>query len=89
MEYKEAFRQQMIIGWENIFTGKFATRWRNCWTEQRQWVEKFAIMMMTWGRACWTSRNSTLFGEKKSSYAIMRKRLLAEAKVWRTVTPRE
>ena len=24
MEYKEAFRQQMIIGWEYIFMGKFA-----------------------------------------------------------------
>ena len=24
MEYKEAFRQQTIIGWEYIFTGKFA-----------------------------------------------------------------
>ena len=28
--------------------------------------------------------NITLFGEKKNSYAITRKRLLAEAKVWRT-----
>ena len=23
-EYKEAFRQQTVIGWEYIFTGKFA-----------------------------------------------------------------
>ena len=29
-EYKEAFRQQTIIGWEYIFTGKFAKGWRNC-----------------------------------------------------------
>ncbi len=79
MEYKEAFRQQTIIDWEYIFTGKFAKGWRNCWTERRQWATKFAILMMTWGRACWTSRNRTLFGEKQSSYAIKRKRLLAEA----------
>ena len=32
-EYKEAFRQQTIIDWEYIFTGKFAKGWRNCWIE--------------------------------------------------------
>ena len=78
MEYKEAFRQQTIIGWEYIFTGKFAKGWRNCWTERRQWATKFAILMMTWGRACWSSRNSTLFGEKTNSYAIQRKRNCVE-----------
>ena len=88
-EYKEAFRQQKIIGWEHIFMGKFAKGWRNCWTEPQQWATKFAILIMTWGRACWTSRNRTLFGKKKNSYAITRKRLLAETKVWRTVTMRE
>ena len=46
-------------------------------------------MTMTWGRACWTSRNSTLFGEKKNRYAITRKILLVEAKVWRTAMMRE
>ena len=29
MEYKEAFRQQTIIGWEYIFTGKFAKKGEN------------------------------------------------------------
>ena len=80
-EYKEAFRQQTIIGWEYIFMGKFAKGWRNCWTEHQQWATKFTILMMTWGRACWSSRNSTLFGEKMNSYAIQRKRLLVGAKV--------
>ena len=83
IEYKEAFRQQTIIGWEYIFTGKFSEGWRDCWTELGQWPMKFAISMMTWGRACWSSRNSTLFGDKTNSYAIQRKRLLVEAKVWR------
>ena len=36
MEYKEAFRQQTIIGREYVFTGKFAKGWRNCWTECQQ-----------------------------------------------------
>ena len=44
MEYKEAFRQQTIIGWEHIFTGKFAKGWRNCWTEHQHWATKFAIL---------------------------------------------
>ena len=83
-EYKEAFRQQTIIGWEYIFMGKFAKGWRNCWTECRQWATKFAILMMTWARACWSYSNRTLFGEKTNSYAIQRKRLMAEAKVSRT-----
>ena len=69
-EYKEAFRQQPIIGWEYIFIGKFAKGWKNCWTERGQWATKFAILMMTWGRACWSSRNSTTFGKKTNSYAI-------------------
>ena len=81
MAYKEVFRQQTIIGWEYIFMGKFAKGWRNCWTEHRQWATKFAILMMTWDGACWTSRNKTLFGEKENNYVITRKRLLAEAKV--------
>ena len=80
LECKEAFRQQRIIGWEYIFRGKFAKGWKNCWTECWQWATKFAILMMTRGRACWISRNRTLFGEKKNSYAIMRKILLAKAK---------
>ena len=33
-EYKDAFRQQTVIGWENIFTGKFARGWRKCWTNK-------------------------------------------------------
>ena len=61
-EYKEAFRQQTIVGWEYIFMGKFSKGWRNCWIECGQWATKFAILMMTWGRACWSNRNSTLFG---------------------------
>ena len=89
MEYKETLRQQTFIDWEYIFTGKFVKGWRNCWTERWQWATKFAILMMTWGRACWTSRYGTLFGEKKNSYAIERKRLLAEAKVRRTATMME
>ncbi len=89
MEYKKTIRQQTFICWEFIFTGKFAKGWRNCWTERRQWATKFAILMMTWGRACWTSRNRTLFDEKKKSYAITIKGLLAEAKVRRTATMRE
>ena len=89
MQYKESFRQQVIIGWEYIFTSKFAKGWRICWTKRWQWATKFAIMMMTWGRACWSSRKSTLFGKKQNSYAITRKRLLAEAKVWRTATTKK
>ena len=50
-EYKKAFRQQMIIGWEYIFTGIYARGWRKCWTERHQWATKFSILMMTWGRA--------------------------------------
>ena len=42
--------------------------------------------MMTWGRAWWSSRDKTLFGERSNSYLIQRRRLLAEAKVWRTAT---
>ena len=43
----------------------------------------FAILMMKWGRACWTSRNGTLYGEKPKIYAITRNRLMAKAKVWK------
>ena len=36
------------------------------WREE----EQFKMLMMAWDRACWTSRNRTLFGKKKNSYAI-------------------
>jgi hypothetical protein len=88
-EYKVAFRQQTIIGWEYIFTGKFARGWRQCWTEKQQWATKFAILMMKWGRACWSSRNTKLFGARNSRYLIQRRRLMAEATVWRTATRTE
>ena len=54
--YKEAFRQQTIIGWYYIFTGKFARGWRSCWTERQQWASQFAILVIKWGRVCWSKR---------------------------------
>ena len=47
---------------------------------------KIYNLMIIWGRACLTSRNGTLYGEKKENYTITRKRLMAEVKVWRTAT---
>ena len=37
---------------------------------------------MEWGRACWSHRNSKLYGERKDKYKITRTRLKAEAQVW-------
>ena len=37
---------------------------------------------MEWGRACWSHRNSILYGERKDKYTITRLRLKAEAQVW-------
>ena len=45
--------------------------------------------MMKCGRACWTSRNGTQYDEMPKRYAITRKILMAEAKVWRTATMME
>ena len=81
LEYKEAFRQQTIIGWEYIFTGNFAKGWRNSWMEHQQWPTKFAILMMKWDRACWSSRSKTLFGKRSNRYLIKQRRLMTEAKV--------
>ena len=88
-ENKEAFQRQTIIGWKNIFMGKFAKGWRKFWIERQQWATEFAILMMKWGLACWTSRNGTLYGEKPKIYAITRKRLMVEAKMWQTATMME
>ena len=88
-EYKDAFRQQTIIGWEYIFTGKFAWGWRKFWTERQQWASQFAVLMMKWDRACWSKRNRTLFGERRNRYIVTRRQLMAEAQVWRNATNTE
>ena len=49
---------------------------------QKYWRSSIAHTFMEWGRACWSHRNSTLYGKRKDQYKITRMRLKAEAQVW-------
>ena len=33
-QYKTAFQQQTKIGWEHLFMGKMASRWKQCWPDK-------------------------------------------------------
>ena len=81
-QYKTAFQQQTKIGWEQLFMGKMASWWRQCWPDKTYWRANIAHTFMEWGRACWRHRNSILYGEYTEKYKMTRLRLKAEAKVW-------
>ena len=33
-QFKTAIQQQTEIGWEQLFMGKMASRWRQCWRKK-------------------------------------------------------
>ena len=80
--YKRAFKQQTLLGWELLFTGKMATGWRDCHTDQAFWRQATAKVFADWGRACWAQRNITLYGERENNKQAKRQQLLQVAKVW-------
>ena len=49
--YKTAFQQQTKIGWEQLFMGKMASGWRQCWLDKTYWRSSIAHTFMEWGRA--------------------------------------
>ena len=83
-QYKTAFQQQTKLGWEHLFMGKMASRWKQCWSDKKHWHSNITYTFMEWGRACWGHRNNKLYGERKDKYKITRMRLKAEAQaqVW-------
>ena len=80
-QYKTAFQQQTKLGWEHLFMGKMASGWKQCWPDKKHWRSSIAHTFMEWGRACWSHRNSILYGERKEQYKITRMRLKAETQV--------
>ena len=81
-QHKTAFQQQMKVGWEHLFMGEIASRWRQCWPDKTYWRPSIAHTFMEWGRAWRSHRNSILDEERKDKCKITRLRLKAEAQVW-------
>ena len=79
---KEAFIQQMEMGWEDLFMGRMAIGWRSATEKVKPWITKFMNLMIEWGRSCWTARNGMIFGEKRQRYTVERKRLQEMARVY-------
>ena len=48
---KEAFIQQMEMGWEDLFMGRMAIRWRSATEKVKPWITKFMNLMIEWGRS--------------------------------------
>ncbi len=79
---KEAFIQQMEMGWEDLFMGRMAIGWRSATEKVKPWITKFMNLMIECGRSCWTVRNGMIFGEKRQWYTVERKRLQEMARVY-------
>jgi len=66
LDRREAFVQQMRMGWTRIFMGFFTTGWGTS-TEglDHKWMSSCTHLFLKWGHACWTHRNSHLYGPPK------------------------
>ena len=45
---KEAFIQQMEMGWEYLFMGRMAIGWRSTMEKVKPWIMKFMNLMIEW-----------------------------------------
>ena len=79
---KEAFIQQMGIGWEGLLMGRMSVGWRSAMENLKLWMTKFMNLMIEWGRACWAARNGIIYRERHQQYAMNRKRLQTEVRVY-------
>ena len=43
---------------------------------------KLMILVIEWGRACWTAKTGMIYGERHQQYRMERNRLQAEARVY-------
>ena len=79
---KEAFIQQMEIGWEDLFMGRMAFGWRSATEKVKPWITKFMNLVIEWRQSCWTARNGMIYGEQRQRYTLERKRLQEVARVY-------
>ena len=79
---KEAFIQQMEMGWENLFMGRMAIGSRSATEKLKPWITKFMNLMIEWGRSCWANICGMIYGEKLQCYTMERKRLQEKARVY-------
>ena len=76
---KEAFIQQMGIGWEGLLMGRMSVGWRSAMENLKPWTTKFMNLGIEWGRSYWTGNNGIIYGEKRQHYTMERKRVQEEA----------
>ena len=80
---REAFAQQTKLGWTRLFMGFMSMEWRRSTDKlDQRWTRSCIRLFLDWGRACWTHRNTVLFGPSKKRYQLRRQRLQEEARVW-------
>ena len=79
---KEAFIQQLELGWEDLFMGRMATGWKSATESLKSRKTKLMSLVIEWGRTCWTTRNVMIYGEGRQRYIMERRRLQAEARVY-------
>ena len=48
-DMKEAFIQQMEMGWEDLFMRRMAVGWRSATEKVTPWITKFMNLMIEWG----------------------------------------
>ena len=79
-------RVQKILNndWSRIFMGYMTDGWRRSTAKltKRNWTAACLRLFLQWGRACWSHRNTILYGPSKKRHQQRRRRLQAEARVW-------
>ena len=58
---KEAFTQQMVMGWDDLFMGRMAIRWMRAREKLKPWIMKCMNLVTEWGRSCWTARHGIIY----------------------------
>lgn len=78
---KQAFTSQTYLGWEDAFQGRFSQKWKAL-SPDKNWAKPVLTELMNWGRACWSTCCTHLFGEKKDQYCLRCHRLHLQVNIW-------
>ena len=60
-QVENAFSYRVLLGWKDVFQGRFSIRWAAISTpENKKWIPGFLKILMNWSRACWSNRYNKL-----------------------------
>ena len=66
-QYKTVFQQQMKLGWEHLFMGKMASRWKQCWPDKKHWHSSIAHTFMEWAEHAGVTRKTNFMENARTN----------------------